>query len=600
VNKRSSGSMRSSRVLVVSLLLVTAVLSGARARPAIAGQAHVPPAPAESSAVVDWIRHAARPFEACSLRADRRDLAALRPIVGNARLVALGEATVGTHEFLQLKHRLLEYLAGEMGFTTLALEANMVEVRRIDEYVLTGRGDPRALLSGLNYWPMKTEEMLDLVNWVRRFNASGRGPLRIAGFEMSKPMAPTDSVRSFLQRVDPAWVDSLDVAAGDLTRARQSRAAFAVTRADFPPAEAAGHHVRLSGWIRIEDVSEYAGLWWRADAEGGTVAFDNMERQQVKGTQGWRRYALQLDVPATADHIVFGALMSGTGRVWFDSLAVEIDGRPWADSLGRGLALEGGDLPRMFGDVQPPPGYEIRMDDSAAVVGRWSLRVGSLKDYVPADPSEKWAQAERSAARIVRRLEDEESRYRRASSDEAYEWTLRESHLLLQRAGYPRAPGLHDSSMAANVAWLVDRLPRRGKMVLWGYNGSIARAPGAMGDWLARRFGKDYVVVALATGDGRCTTTRTTSAHLEATAIQPGPPGSFEAMAHASGVPRFLLDLRRARPGSGVAERLAQDLAFRSIGPGTPTREFWPSVLSQDYDVIAWVAETTASRPLGE
>ncbi len=44
------------------------------------------------------------------------DLAGLDRLIGNARIVALGEASQGTAEFFQMKHRLLEYLVEKKGF----------------------------------------------------------------------------------------------------------------------------------------------------------------------------------------------------------------------------------------------------------------------------------------------------------------------------------------------------------------------------------------------------------------------------------------------------------------------------------------------------
>jgi hypothetical protein len=47
------------------------------------------------------------------------DMAAFGAAVGDARIVALGEAAHGTREFAQRKHRLVEYLAAQKGFTLL-------------------------------------------------------------------------------------------------------------------------------------------------------------------------------------------------------------------------------------------------------------------------------------------------------------------------------------------------------------------------------------------------------------------------------------------------------------------------------------------------
>lgn len=67
----------------------------------------------------------------------------LKQIIGNARVVALGEATHGTREFFQMKHRILEFLVREMGFTTFGIEATCAESNRVNDYVHTGVGIPQ-------------------------------------------------------------------------------------------------------------------------------------------------------------------------------------------------------------------------------------------------------------------------------------------------------------------------------------------------------------------------------------------------------------------------------------------------------------------------
>ena len=60
--------------------------------------------------IASWLRDHALPFTIVEPGSDPSDLAALEDIVGDARIVALGEATHGTREFFQIKHRILEYL----------------------------------------------------------------------------------------------------------------------------------------------------------------------------------------------------------------------------------------------------------------------------------------------------------------------------------------------------------------------------------------------------------------------------------------------------------------------------------------------------------
>jgi len=162
-----------------------------------------------TSAQLAWLRGAAQPFGSDSAGAGEVDLAPFGAVVGDARIVSLGEATHGSAEFVRMKHRLIAYLAPR-GLRVVALEVGMAEARRVNEYVLTGRGDPSLLL--LIGFPVSTPEVLDLVKWLRAWNASGRGPIEFWGFDMQSPGLAMDSVRSFVARTEPGYLPSLDSA----------------------------------------------------------------------------------------------------------------------------------------------------------------------------------------------------------------------------------------------------------------------------------------------------------------------------------------------------------------------------------------------------
>src|SRR5205807_1370637 len=82
---------------------------------------------ATTQAVAEALRRHAAPLTSAQARQEDRDLAAFGKAVGNSRIVSLGEATHGSREFFQMKHRLLEYLVREKGFTVFAIEANWPE-----------------------------------------------------------------------------------------------------------------------------------------------------------------------------------------------------------------------------------------------------------------------------------------------------------------------------------------------------------------------------------------------------------------------------------------------------------------------------------------
>ncbi len=96
------------------------------------------------------------------------DLQALKPILENKRIIALGEATHGTSEFFKMKHRLLEFLVREMGYEHFGMETSAEVAQVINDYITGGSTRPQTIL----YWPWATEEVMDMLNWMRAYNTA--------------------------------------------------------------------------------------------------------------------------------------------------------------------------------------------------------------------------------------------------------------------------------------------------------------------------------------------------------------------------------------------------------------------------------------------
>ncbi len=92
------------------------------------------------------------------------------------------------------------------------------------------------------------------------------------------------------------------------------------------PGKYADKRIKMSGYVKTESVEKSCGLWLRVDQVGSTkpLSFDNMSDRPIKGTTAWTRYEIVLDVPQNASLIAFGALLEGTGQLWFDNLSFEI------------------------------------------------------------------------------------------------------------------------------------------------------------------------------------------------------------------------------------------------------------------------------------
>ncbi|MFZ2873293.1 MAG: hypothetical protein WAZ94_02295 [Phycisphaerales bacterium] len=111
------------------------------------------PAQPEPSPEAAWLKTHAFPLTSAEAGHGFDDLEPLRAMIENARLVSLGEPTHGMREAFQLKHRLLEFLVTELGFTLFSSEASSPEPFRLNDYVLRGEGDPRPLIKGMYSGP---------------------------------------------------------------------------------------------------------------------------------------------------------------------------------------------------------------------------------------------------------------------------------------------------------------------------------------------------------------------------------------------------------------------------------------------------------------
>lgn len=143
--------------------------------------------------------------------ADMGNLSTFREVFADQRIIGLGEATHGAREFFQLKHRLLRFFVKELGVRLIGLEADFAETLTIDRYVRHGEGSPEAVLENIHHWPWKTYEVINLIKWLRAFNA-GRPPddqVRFYGFDMQHIMGAAEAVADYLNRVNPQYLNNV-------------------------------------------------------------------------------------------------------------------------------------------------------------------------------------------------------------------------------------------------------------------------------------------------------------------------------------------------------------------------------------------------------
>lgn len=110
------------------------------------------------------------------------DLDMLKPFLKDKMVFGLGEATHGTHEFFAFKHRMLEYLVKEIGVKTFVIEADLAGTQAMNDYVLYGKGDVGKGLNGMGFGVWMTQEVVDMANWIKAYNATQNVANKISFF----------------------------------------------------------------------------------------------------------------------------------------------------------------------------------------------------------------------------------------------------------------------------------------------------------------------------------------------------------------------------------------------------------------------------------
>ncbi|WP_244943648.1 hypothetical protein [Streptomyces inhibens] len=96
--------------------------------------------------LADWFREHSTPLTTLDPQQPLDDLEGLREIIGDARVVAIGEGAHFVEEFSRARQRVLRFLAERCGFTVFAMEFGFSEAFPLDRW-LQGEGDDGDLTS---------------------------------------------------------------------------------------------------------------------------------------------------------------------------------------------------------------------------------------------------------------------------------------------------------------------------------------------------------------------------------------------------------------------------------------------------------------------
>jgi len=172
-----------------------------------------PPVPTDP---VEWLASQAIPVASVDPgNRDFSDLEPLREVIGDARVVMLGEQSHGDGTVFLTKTRLIEFLHQEMGFDVLAFESGLFDMRKAWEAMAQGRDPREAFSTGVFGIWARSAQLQPLIAYLGEVASSDR-PLELAGFD-SQFTAPGSRVafvadlEAFLEvegsslPADPRW-----------------------------------------------------------------------------------------------------------------------------------------------------------------------------------------------------------------------------------------------------------------------------------------------------------------------------------------------------------------------------------------------------------
>jgi erythromycin esterase-like protein len=156
--------------------------------------------------LAELVRDAAHP-----LTGHAGDYDPLVDLVGDARVVLLGEASHGTHEFYHERARITRRLVEEKGFNLVAVEADWPDAYRVNRFV-RGVGEDASANDALRgfrrfpTWMWRNTDVLAFVDWLRDRNDSRRAGAPCVGFyglDLYSMFTSMHEVVRYLDEVDP-------------------------------------------------------------------------------------------------------------------------------------------------------------------------------------------------------------------------------------------------------------------------------------------------------------------------------------------------------------------------------------------------------------
>lgn len=160
------------------------------------------------------------PLKTTEAESGFEDLIPLKEILKDKKIIAMGEATHGTAEFFQMKHRVFEFLVEEMGYRIFGIEAEFGGSQVVNDYILYEEGTVEECLNAMAFWTWDTKEVAEMIEWMREFNKKAEidDQIKFYGFDMQGIGNSIEYVLNYLEKVDSFYVDEHKISLQSFTK----------------------------------------------------------------------------------------------------------------------------------------------------------------------------------------------------------------------------------------------------------------------------------------------------------------------------------------------------------------------------------------------
>lgn len=136
----------------------------------------------------------------------------LSTLINTTKIVGMGEATHGTHEFFEMKHRLFRWLVQKHQFKAIAFESSWGYGLYVDRYVTEGIGNESTAMRKLQFGVWQTEEVRELIRWMKEYNSgkSQSDKIHFYGTDCQAWYDEISLVNAYLDKVDQKYKNTVN------------------------------------------------------------------------------------------------------------------------------------------------------------------------------------------------------------------------------------------------------------------------------------------------------------------------------------------------------------------------------------------------------